>query len=316
MDCDLVAAGNLSLDDVVLPDGEQRHGVIGGDALYGALGAGLWCAKVGILARRAADFPAAELDRCKQKGLDTAGIPLCPGPGLHSRAVYGAGGKRQFTELSPPGTRQRLSPRSTDVPAPYRNARAVFLSALPIENQAELARAFHGWGAAVFLDPYEGDASDHPAAVRAALRWVDVFLPSEEEAVRLLGPLDTEADFAAAARTFAAWGPGAVVLKRGEQGCLLYEKEGDRLSRLPCFPARAVDTTGAGDTFGGGLTAGYLRTGNLVDAALCGTIAASFAVESFGPAALFQADPAAAAARRQIYLETKKKEMVICGQGH
>ncbi|MBU5420839.1 carbohydrate kinase family protein [Acetanaerobacterium sp. MSJ-12] len=306
MNCELVVAGNLSLDDVSLPDGSRQENVIGGDALYGALGARLWCPGVGMLSRRAGDFSPESLQRCREAGIDLAGVPLFPGASLHSLAVYRADGGRQFTELSPPGTREAMSPRAEDIPPAYRRCRAAFLSALPIDNQRELAEAFHRAGALVLLDPYEGDASGRREAVKDALRWVDVFLPSEEEAVRLLGPLEGERDFEGAARTFASWGPGAVVIKRGAEGCLLYERAEDRFVRLPCRPTRAVDTTGAGDTFGGGLAAGLLRTGKLVEAACCGTISASYAVESFGPQGLFEAERSAAEGRLEAYLKEKR----------
>ncbi|MBC2872018.1 carbohydrate kinase family protein [Bittarella massiliensis] len=306
MNCELVVAGNLSLDDVSLPDGSRQKNVIGGDALYGALGARLWCPGVGMLSRRAGDFSPESLQRCREAGIDLAGVPLFPGASLHSLAVYRADGGRQFTELSPPGTREAMSPRAEDIPPAYRRCRATFLSALPIDNQRELAEAFHRAGALVLLDPYEGDASGRREAVKDALRWVDVFLPSEEEAVRLLGPLEGERDFEGAAQTFASWGPGAVVIKRGAEGCLLYERAEDRFVRLPCRPTRAVDTTGAGDTFGGGLAAGLLRTGKLVEAACCGTISASYAVESFGPQGLFEAERSGAEGRLEAYLKEKR----------
>lgn len=170
MNCELVVAGNLSLDDVSLPDGSRQKNVIGGDALYGALGARLWCPGVGMLSRRAGDFSPESLQRCREAGIDLAGVPLFPGASLHSLAVYQADGGRQFTELSPPGTREAMSPRAEDIPPAYRRCRAAFLSALPIDNQRELAEAFHRVEALVLLDPYEGDASGRREAVRDALR--------------------------------------------------------------------------------------------------------------------------------------------------
>ena len=48
MSLDLVIAGNLLVDDIVYPDGRTRMGEAGGAALYMALAASLWDAKVGI----------------------------------------------------------------------------------------------------------------------------------------------------------------------------------------------------------------------------------------------------------------------------
>jgi len=48
------------------------------------------------------------------------------------------------------------------------------------------------------------------------------------------------------------------------------------------YPARVVDTTGAGDSFCGGFMVGLSETGNPVRAAMYGTVSASFAIEGYG----------------------------------
>ena len=47
----LITAGNITIDDLVLPDGKTYMGTIGGDALYSALGAKLWLDEVAALTR-------------------------------------------------------------------------------------------------------------------------------------------------------------------------------------------------------------------------------------------------------------------------
>ena len=42
------------------------------------------------------------------------------------------------------------------------------------------------------------------------------------------------------------------------------------------------DLTGAGDSFCGGFTAGFLETRDVVQAALYGTVSASYIIEGFG----------------------------------
>ena len=57
--------------------------------------------------------------------------------------------------------------------------------------------------------------------------------------------------------------------------------DGSRVAtHVPAFPASAVDPTGAGDSFCGGFLVGLVETGDLTQAALYGTVAASFVVES------------------------------------
>jgi sugar/nucleoside kinase (ribokinase family) len=91
------------------------------------------------------------------------------------------------------------------------------------------------------------------AEVRDLLRWVDIFLPNEDEASVLTG----ESDPAAAAVQLAGFGPGAVVVKLGAQGALAYT-EGVTIES-PAEPREAFDTTGAGDSFNAGLICGLSR---------------------------------------------------------
>ena len=58
-----------------------------------------------------------------------------------------------------------------------------------------------------------------------------------------------------------------------------------------------VDATGAGDAFSGGAIYGYSRTKSALDAALYGSVSASFAIASPGPTALVAAELGEAEAR-------------------
>ena len=102
-----------------------------------------------------------------------------------------------------------------------------------------------------------------------------------------------EANLIVAARKILQAGPKFVVVKKGEHGALLVSREnaGDsqpRICALPAFPsAGAVDPTGAGDSFAGGMM-GYLASAgrfdfrHLLRAMAYGTIVASFDIEDFG----------------------------------
>ena len=53
----VIVVGNLTIDDVVLPDGTTRMSSVGGNSLYTLLGARLWQSQVGVVTRRGEDFP-------------------------------------------------------------------------------------------------------------------------------------------------------------------------------------------------------------------------------------------------------------------
>ncbi len=124
----------------------------------------------------------------------------------------------------------------------------------------------------------------------------DVFLPSDQEVRSLLGDQPFAHDDVACARWFADRGPRLVVLKLGSAGALIYER-GGAVRRIPALQVPVVDVTGAGDTFCGGFMAVYSDTGNALEAALHGTVSASFTIQGYGAGTILNADRAEAAQR-------------------
>jgi ribokinase len=80
----------------------------------------------------------------------------------------------------------------------------------------------------------------------------DIFCPNESETELLTGkPVDTLEEVETAARVLLDRGAGTVILTLGERGSLLVTA--DEAVHVPAPPAKAVDTTGAGDAFVGTL---------------------------------------------------------------
>ena len=75
-------------------------------------------------------------------------------------------------------------------------------------------------------------------------------------------------------------GAGSIVVTRGAAGVLIVQGEAWR--EVPAHPVRAVDTTGAGDTFVGVLAAWLASGSTLDDAAAAGNAAAALKVRSPG----------------------------------
>lgn len=88
------------------------------------------------------------------------------------------------------------------------------------------------------------DAGSLHRGTEALMFEVDYLLASRKFAAQWLGRDDPEAALSALAQQSPA-----VVITLGEEG--LIWQWGGRRGRLPAFPVRAVDTTGAGDTFHG-----------------------------------------------------------------
>lgn len=144
-----------------------------------------------------------------------------------------------------------------------------------VKAALELAREE---GARTILDPAPAQAL--PADL---LRLVDILTPNESEACTLLGRpaarLGVE-EAPEAARQLLALGPGAVVLKLGEQGC--YYRDGSKGLACPAFPVTARDTTAAGDTFNAGLAVGLAEGRPMEEALRLASAAAAISVTRLG----------------------------------
>ncbi len=119
-----------------------------------------------------------------------------------------------------------------------------------VDEALAIARAHH---ARTVLDPAPArELSDH------TLARIDVLTPNENEAELLTGVRiqDVESAAHAGARLQARSG-GDVVVTLGEHGCVWVHATG--FEHVPAPRVRALDTTGAGDAFNGGLAVALAR---------------------------------------------------------
>lgn len=98
------------------------------------------------------------------------------------------------------------------------------------------------------------------------MKFIDLFIPSYEEAVELSGKESNEeiADF------FLSMGVKVVVIKLGKEGCFIKSKNSEKYL-IPTYSSiMAVDTTGAGDSFVAGFLTGLAKGWSLFE---CGKFA-------------------------------------------
>jgi ribokinase len=128
------------------------------------------------------------------------------------------------------------------------------LPSLGLDGALAVLRACRDRGALTFFDS-GWDPQGWPAETRRDLRRlaseVDVLLPNHEEALAVTG----QPDLPAAAQALLDLGGGTVIIKAGEAGSLALQ-QGQSIIRQPAIPVRAVDTTGAGDSFNAGVMCG------------------------------------------------------------
>ena len=125
--------------------------------------------------------------------------------------------------------------------------------------------------------------------LKETIAMVDVLTINDGEARQLSG----EYSLVKAAQKIIELGPKYLVIKKGEHGALLFNRNNE-VFYAPALPLEEVfDPTGAGDTFAGGFI-GYLSSTqdisfeNMKRAIIYGSALASFCVEKFGAERLLE----------------------------
>ncbi|HTC85076.1 MAG TPA: carbohydrate kinase family protein [Candidatus Acidoferrum sp.] len=292
-----VVVGCLTTDSVVTATGELIRRSCGGNALYAAVGVHIWDRSVGIVARTGSDYPTGCLGEVGAR-VDLGGLRHIPGPHpIHVAFAYRPDGSRvrripddvlatipaeirsDFVDTTGDDARYLSgTPSPADIPPAWlADVEAVHLPALLVQSHAALVDALRTVRPdrlitvdTPWLDLRNGTSSLHPEILEQA----NVVLPSEDD-LALLMPRVPLLD---AARRLIDNGARAVVVKLGPSGSIVVDGRGV-ISHVPAYPASAVDPTGAGDSFCGGFLVGLRETGDLVQAAIQGTVSASFVVE-------------------------------------
>jgi sugar/nucleoside kinase (ribokinase family) len=324
-----LCVGSLALNDTVYADGRTSMADPGGNALYAAVGANIWSHQVGIAAVVGYDWPSEYTHKLEQSAINTLGLVQKNEETLRAWTIYELSGYRRYfsrnTEVvlltpspfsSTPLTaaegaayseaaRQvhvRNSPLPHELPASLWNVASIHLSPMRLETTLAWVEALQDRpNIFVSLDilPYPLNGNFDQPDLLKLLRRADAFMPSEAEAESLMPGFEAEIF----CREIADRGPKLVVIKQGDHGATLYDRERDAFYQILPYPANVDDLTGAGDSFCGGFAVGYLETGDPWQAALYGTVSASFIIEGFGGLHALQISHAQAEQRLNVLRE-------------
>lgn len=242
----------------------------GGDAMNQALAlSGLGGLRVALCAQVGDDpFGHVLLEQARNRGVDTTHI-LCNPNTITSTSVVliRPDGQRNFVYCA--GNNDCFE--CEDVPhALWGQAKVISIGSLlglrgfPGSKAAEGFRKAKEAGTITVADTTHDVNNYGLSGIEPVMPYTDYFIPSLEEAKRLLG-VDNPED---QARAFMKMGAKHVILKLGEKGCLVMDEKGSR--RLPTFKVPVVDTTGCGDNFAAGIIMGILRGEDLADCGMLG----------------------------------------------
>lgn len=147
---------------------------------------------------------------------------------------------------------------------------------VPAEPLAEVLRIAKKHGVRTILNP--APPVDFP---RSLLAEVDLCLPNESELAALTGmTVKSLAEVKRAAESLRKLGPRSIIVTRGEAGALVLDDEGS--SAIPGCAVKAVDSSGAGDSFSAALTVGLAEAKSLREAAQWANQVAAISVTRAG----------------------------------
>jgi hypothetical protein len=315
--------GAIQMEYGITTDGVAHLDQLGGSAAYAGAGARLWGASVHLVSRVTEPLSPADLGRLSQFGIETdavqfisnaeGGIRFCAcvdsgvvdhsNPAAHFLRI-GAPLPKPLLRYRPPpraemvaGPADALAIRPADLPDSMAGAGGAHIAACAYFTQATVPARLRQLGVhLVTLDPLPGLMEPaHQAELADVLHDVDVFLPNEEQIAswsraKPLGLVD-------AARALASMGPRMIVITCGAGGAFVWDNDRSAGWQVPAYPVKVRDAFGVGDVFAGGYLAGLARTGDPVEAGLCGCVAASMALEGSGAAFPLKSVPGLADAR-------------------
>jgi sugar/nucleoside kinase (ribokinase family) len=275
----LLVVGTVAFDAIETPFGKTDK-IVGGAASYIALASSYFTKEINLVSVVGDDFPQDFMNTLKGQGVNLDGLQIKQG----EKSFFWSG--RYHNDMNSRDTLDTqlnvLADFDPIVPEAYKNCDFLMLGNLmPIVQQKVLAQ-LPKRPKLIVLDTMNFWMDIALPELLETIKGIDVLTINDSEARQLSG----EYSLVKAAQKILTMGPKVLVIKKGEHGALLFNKE--EVFFAPALPLEDVfDPTGAGDSFAGGFI-GYLAKTkdisfeNMKRAIIFGSAMASFTVEKFG----------------------------------
>jgi sugar/nucleoside kinase (ribokinase family) len=275
----LLVVGTVAFDAIETPFGKTEK-ILGGAATYIGLAASYFTKNINLVSVIGGDFPKRNIDLLQEHSINTDGLQV-----IKDGKTFFWSGKYHndmntrdtlVTELNV------LADFDPVVPENYKDCKFLMLGNLTPMVQKKVIEQLPVRPKLIVMDTMNFWMNIALDDLMTVISMVDVLTVNDEEARQLSG----EYSLAKAAQKILTFGPKYLIIKKGEHGALLFDKQ--NIFFAPALPLEEVfDPTGAGDTFAGGFI-GYLASKDEITfedmkrAIIYGSAMASFTVEKFG----------------------------------
>jgi len=275
----LLVVGSVAFDAIETPFGKTDK-IIGGAASYISLAASYFTKQSKLVAVVGEDFPNEFIQTLESKGVNTEGLQIKQG----EKSFFWSG--KYHTDMNSRDTLitelNVLGNFDPVIPDSYQDCEYLMLGNLTPAVQQTVINRLTKRPKLIVMDTMNFWMEIALDDLKKTIAMVDLLTINDEEARQLSG----EYSLVKAAAKIQAMGPKYLIIKKGENGALLFHDK--EVFFAPALPLEEVfDPTGAGDTFAGGFI-GYLAKtndisfNNMKNAIICGSAMASFCVEKFG----------------------------------
>lgn len=275
----LLVVGTVAFDAIETPFGKTDK-IVGGAASYIALAASYFNKNIHLVSVIGDDFPESFLSILKKEGVNLDGLEIKKG----EKSFFWSG--KYHNDLNSRDTLVTelnvLADFTPVVPEAAKNAEFLMLGNLAPAVQLSVINQMTTRPKLIVLDTMNFWMDIAMEELMKVIAQVDVLTINDAEARQLSG----EYSLVKASQKILKMGPKTLVIKKGEHGALLFNK--DEVFFAPALPLEEVyDPTGAGDSFAGGFI-GYLAKTkdisfeNMKNGIIFGSAMASFTVEKFG----------------------------------
>jgi sugar/nucleoside kinase (ribokinase family) len=304
----LLVIGTVAFDAIETPFGKTDK-IVGGAASYISLAASYFYNHINIVSVVGEDFSQDFLSILKKQGVNLDGLQIKKG----EKSFFWAG--KYHNDLNNRDTLDTqlnvLADFDPVVPASYQSCEFLMLGNLMPSLQLKVLAQLKTRPKLIVLDTMNFWMDIAMDDLKQVIAKIDVLTINDSEARQLSG----EYSLVKAAQKILKMGPKTLIIKKGEHGALLFNK--DEVFFAPALPLEDVfDPTGAGDSFAGGFI-GYLAKTqdisfeNMKRAIIYGSAMASFTVEKFGTERLIGLSKADVEERVQEFVDLVQFDIAL-----